>query len=412
MDRLIFHVDVNSAFLSWEAAKRVEMGLDDLRLVPSCIGGDPSKRTSIVLAKSVPAKKYDITTGESMLTALKKCPHLVVASPDFHLYHRCSKAFKDICRQYAPVVEEFSIDECFLDMTGTSLLYPNPLKTAFEIKEKIKQELGFTVNIGIGPNKLLAKMAGDFEKPDKIHTLFWDEIPKKMWPLSVDALLFCGQSTANRLRQIGIRTIGQLANANMEQLVKLLGEKSAKALWAHANGRDDSPVKEEREQAKGFSVVTTTESDIIGFEQGNRILLALADSLSGHIRREGKKAYGIAVNIRHSDFKNRSHQMKLINPTDITDEIYGVAKKLLAQLWDGEVPLRLMGIALRDVTTEDYVQLSFFDENNEKREKKQRADRAIDEIRKRFGMESVQRLSTMGSTQRIARKRKAEESDE
>lgn len=406
--RLIFHVDVNSAFLSWEATRRVSMGMEDLRLIPSCVGGDPSRRTSIVLAKSIPAKKYQITTGESMMTAMKKCPNLVVAEPDFHLYKRCSKAFKDICRQYAPVVEEFSIDECFLDMTGTSLLYPDPIRTAYEIKDTIKEQLGFTVNVGVGPNKLLAKMAGDFEKPDKVHTLFYEEVKTKMWPLKVEDLLFCGSATATRLNQIGITTIGQLANCDLEYLKSVFGEKNAIGLHNNANGIDFSQVREEREEAKGFSVSTTTEDDIVGFERGNQILLALADSLCMHVRRENKLVYGVSVHIRYTDFKNRSHQRKLSNPSDITNEIYAASKELLKELWDGKTPLRLMGIALSDVTEEEYVQMSFFDANNEKGEKTQKADRAIDEIRKRFGRDSIQRGAALGASGRIARKERAE----
>ena len=172
MERLIFHVDVNSAFLSWEAAKRVKMGLPDLRDIPSCIGGDPSKRTGIVVAKSIPAKKYGIQTGEPMAMAFRKCPNLVAVPSDFELYDKCSRAFKKICGSYAPVMESFSIDEVFLDMTGASYIYPDPVATAHELKDKIRTELGFTVNIGISTNKLLAKMASDFEKPDKVHTLF------------------------------------------------------------------------------------------------------------------------------------------------------------------------------------------------------------------------------------------------
>ena len=171
-DRLIFHIDVNSAFLSWEAVRRVKNGEPDLRLIPSCVGGDPQSRRSIVSAKSIPAKRYQIHTGEPVSMALRKCPELVVVRPDFALYKEYSKAFKDICRLYAPVVEEFSIDECFMDFTGTKLLYPDPAALAYEIKDRIRDELGFTVNIGIARNKLCAKMASDFEKPDKVHTLF------------------------------------------------------------------------------------------------------------------------------------------------------------------------------------------------------------------------------------------------
>ena len=175
MERLIFHIDVNSAFLSWEAARRVAQGEADLRLIPSAIGGDPEKRTGVVLAKSIPAKNYGVRTGEPIAMALRKCPALVLAKPDFRLYERNSKAFMDICRRYAPVVEKFSIDECFLDMSGTGLLYPEPVAIAHTIKDAIREALGFTVNVGIGANKLTAKMASDFEKPDKVHTLLPEE---------------------------------------------------------------------------------------------------------------------------------------------------------------------------------------------------------------------------------------------
>ena len=207
MERLIFHIDVNSAFLSWEAARRVKQGLPDLREIPACIGGDPKKRTGIVVAKSIPAKKYGIQTGEPMAMALRKCPNLTVVPGDFALFDQCSRAFKKICASYAPVMESFSIDEVFLDMTGTSLIYPDPVATAHEIKDKIYDELGFTVNVGISTNKLLAKMASDFEKPNKVHTLFPDEIPVKMWPLPVRELLFLGKVSEKKLTEAGIRTI-------------------------------------------------------------------------------------------------------------------------------------------------------------------------------------------------------------
>ena len=206
MKRLVFHVDVNSAFLSWEAAKRVAEGGEDIRLIPSAIGGDREKRTGVILAKSIPAKQYHIKTGEPVAMALRKCPELYLTKPDFRLYERSSKAFMDICREYAPVVEKYSIDECFLDMSGTSLIYPDPVALANEIKNKIRDTLGFTVNIGVGENKLLAKMASDFEKPDKVHTLFLSEIEKKLWPLPVRNLFSVGHATAERLEKISIKT--------------------------------------------------------------------------------------------------------------------------------------------------------------------------------------------------------------
>ena len=225
MERLIFHVDVNSAFLSWEATRRVKQGLPDLREIPSCIGGDPRKRTGIVVAKSIPAKKYGIQTGEPVAMALRKCPNLVIVPSDFELYDKCSRAFKAICASFAPVMESFSIDEVFLDMTGTSLIYPDPVAAAHELKDKIHRELGFTVNVGISTNKLLAKMASDFQKPDRVHTLFPDEIPEKMWPLPIRNLLFLGKASEQKLLNQGIRTIGDLARERETNVQLWLGEK-------------------------------------------------------------------------------------------------------------------------------------------------------------------------------------------
>ena len=225
MERLIFHIDVNSAFLSWESARRVSQGLPDLREIPSCVGGDPKKRTGIVVAKSIPAKKYGIQTGEPVAMALRKCPNLVIVPSDFELYDKCSRAFKAICASFAPVMESFSIDEVFLDMTGTSLIYPDPVATAHELKDKIHRELGFTVNVGISTNKLLAKMASDFQKPDRVHTLFPDEIPEKMWPLPVRNLLFLGKASEQKLLNQGIRTIGDLAKEREANVQLWLGEK-------------------------------------------------------------------------------------------------------------------------------------------------------------------------------------------
>ena len=241
-ERLIFHVDVNSAYLSWEAARRVAAGGEDLRLIPSAIGGDKDKRTGVILAKSIPAKKFQIKTGEPVRTALQKCPQLVLARPDFRLYHECSRAFVEICGRYAPVVEKFSIDECFLDMSGTAVLYPDPAAAARAIKDEIRDTLHFTVNIGVSTNKLLAKMASDFEKPDRVHTLFPAEIPAKLWPLTVRALFSVGRATAQRLEQAGIYSIGDLAQTRLQQVQTLVGKKLGRQIHNYANGIDDSPV--------------------------------------------------------------------------------------------------------------------------------------------------------------------------
>ena len=406
MERLIFHVDVNSAFLSWEAARRVAVGEPDLRLVPSAIGGDRDKRTGVVLAKSIPAKKYGVKTGEPLAQALRKCPSLQLARPDFRLYERCSKAFMDICRRYAPVVEKFSIDECFLDMSGTERVYPDPIATAHEITDKIRAELGFTVNVGISSNKLLAKMASDFEKPDKVHTLFSREIREKLWPLPVGELFTVGHSTAEKLMQARIRTIGELAGADVARLQYLLGDKLGQHLHNYANGIDPSPVLAEPEEAKGYSVSTTLAEDVTEREEARRVLLALADSVTARMRHDGARSECVAVAIRSNDFKTRSHQRRLDEPTDITSEVYRIGCELFDELWDGVTPLRLLGLSLTALSRGAPDQISLF--SDEQREKERKIDRAVDSIRGKFGAGTIVRGSSCGTRTEVGKKYRAQ----
>lgn len=389
MKPLVFHVDVNSAYLSWEAARRVSQGKEDIRLIPAAIGGDREKRTGVILAKSIPAKKFGIRTGEPVAKALEKCPELFLARPDFRLYETCSKAFMDICRSYAPVVEKYSIDECFLDMSGTEHIYPDPVAVAHKIKDEIHDTLGFTVNVGIGTNKLLAKMASDFEKPDKVHTLFPDEIQAKLWPLPVRELFTVGASTAARMEKAHIRTIGDLARSDLRQVQALVGVKLGRQIHNFANGIDDSPVLAQPEEAKGYSISTTLAEDVTTVTEAHRILLALADSVAARMRADDARAYCISVTIRANDFKNHSHQRKLDEATDITSEILSVSKQLFRELWDGRTPLRLIGISLTQITREEAIQLTLFPD--EQKEKARKMDKAVDAIRSRFGSELIQR---------------------
>ncbi len=381
-------------------------GLPDLREIPSCIGGDPKSRRGIVVAKSIPAKKYGVTTGEPVSMALRKCPELICVPGDFALFETCSRAFKKICASYAPVMESFSIDEVFLDMSGTEKIYPDPVKLAHEIKDRIREELGFTVNIGIGTNKLLAKMASDFEKPDKVHTLFPAEIPTKMWPLPVRDLLFLGKASEQKLIKAGIKTIGEMARYPETEIQRLLGEKTGHQLYEYANGRDDSPVRGEREEAKGYSAETTTEEDIVTYEQAFSLLLAQCDVVAARMRKDGKKCSCVSVTYRMLDFRTRSHQKKLENPTDVTEEIFAQIKNLLRECWQCQ-PLRLIGVALTDLTSDDFRQMSLF-ENTENHEKQKKVDGVVDDIRKRFGNGMIVRGSTMKTADKVARKAKAQ----
>ena len=387
--RLIFHVDVNSAFLSWEAVDRLSKGDTlDLRTVPSCVGGDPDRRTSIVSTKSIPAKKYGIVTGEPVSSALRKCPDLIVVYPNFQLYRRMSHAFKSILNEYTPVMESFSIDEVFMDMSGMERLYPDPVKLAHEMKDRIRDELGFTVNVGIAGNKLCAKMASDFEKPDKVHTLFPDEIADKMWPLTVGELFGCGKSTAKKLMEMHINTIGDLAGADERILLKTFGEKSARYLHNAANGIDDSPVVNEERETKSYSVENTTEEDVTDLDAVNHLLLAEADIVAGRLRADEVKAYTITVIFRTGDMKRHSHGRKMENSTDITSEIYDAAVKLMKEAWKGE-PLRLIGLSASDIDKDGYRQMSLFGE--EDKEKQKSLDKALDKIRNKYGNDSVMR---------------------
>ena len=381
-------------------------GLPDLREIPSCIGGDPKSRRGIVVAKSIPAKKYGVTTGEPVSMALRKCPELVCVPGDFALFETCSRAFKKICASYAPVMESFSIDEVFLDMSGTEKIYPDPVKLAHEIKDRIREELGFTVNIGIGTNKLLAKMASDFEKPDKVHTLFPAEIPTKMWPLPVRDLLFLGKASEQKLIKAGIKTIGEMARYPETEIQRLLGEKTGHQLYEYANGRDDSPVRGEREEAKGYSAETTVEEDIVTYEQAFSLLLAQCDVVAARMRKDGKKCSCVSVTYRMLDFRTRSHQKKLGNPTDVTEEIFAQVKNLLYECWQCQ-PLRLIGVALTDLTSDDFWQISLF-ENSQDHEKQKKVDSVIDDIRKKFGNGMIVRGSTMNTAGQVARKAKAQ----
>ena len=406
MARLIFHIDVNSAFLSWEATRRVSLGEDDIRRIPSAIGGDREKRTGVILAKSIPAKKYGIKTGEPVASALRKCPNLFLARPDFRLYEESSHAFISIVKEFAPVVEQVSIDECFADFSGTHRIYPDPIALAHTIKDKIRNELGFTVNVGIGDCKLLAKMASDFEKSDKVHTLFRGEIPQKMWPLPVGDLFTVGAATADKLRHAKIMTIGDLANTEVARVQRLVGQKMGKHIHDYANGIDPSEVLAEPEEAKGYSISTTLEDDVRKADQAYPVLLALADSVTARIRSNGAKAYCVAVTIRDNSFKTRSHQRSLMNPTDISKEVYQISKDLFDELWDGCTPLRLLGIALTNITREETMQFSLFQDVS--REKARKIDKAKDALNAKFGSATIVRGSSIQSNINVGKKYQAQ----
>lgn len=388
-DRLIFHIDVNSAFLSWEAVYRLQHGeMLDLRTIPCVVGGDEEKRHGVVLAKSIPAKKYGIVTGEPIADARRKCPNLVCVPTRRGLYSKCSRAFIEILSRYAPVIEQVSIDEAFADMTGTNLLYGSPLQAASLIKDTVREELGFTVNVGISCNKLLAKMASDFEKPDKIHTLFPDELPEKMWPLPIGNLFLVGQSTEKQLRSMGISTIGDLAHSDPE-LIRARFKKQGDVIYRYANGIDDRPVEAEPEDAKSYGNETTLSHDVTDWQEASAILLQLSESVAARLRADNVQAGCITVKYTDYLFHGQSHQRTLPSATNVTEEIYQCALSLFRELWKKRTPLRLLGVSASHITEDDLYQYSLFDDG--KHERLGKLDTAIDAIRSKYGADAVKR---------------------
>lgn len=400
---LIFHVDVNSAFLSWSAVARLAKGeTQDLRLIPSAVGGDAATRHGIVLAKSTPAKKYGIQTAQPLAEAYRRCPHLVVVPSDFAVYEACSDAFIALLRTHSDLVEKFSIDEAFVDMTERvgsfetrEELRARAVSLAESIKDEIRTRLGFTVNIGISTNKLLAKMASDFTKPDRVHTLFPEEVPGKMWPLPVEELLFVGKSSASRLRALGIRTIGELAKADVSMLQAHF-KKQGLMFAQYANGQDSAFLRVHPADNKGYGHSVTLPLDITDAGEAKRILLGLAERVGKRLREDDVRAEVIAVTIRYYDLTNTSHQLMPDAPTNLTAEIHGAACRLFDELWDGQTPIRLLGIRTSKVIKgEANRQLSLFDGTDY--EKLEKLDKALDSIREKYGEGAIRRASLMPS---------------
>lgn len=390
MKTIIFHIDVNSAFLSWEAVYRLahKGGKQDLREIASAVGGDVTLRHGIILAKSIPAKDYGIKTGETIPEARRKCPDLVLVPPNYNLYEKCSAAFLGILREYSDVVEQYSIDEAFVDMSASCHLFGSPEETAGQLKNRIRKELGFTVNVGVSTNKLLAKMASDFQKPDRVHTLYPDEIKTKLWPLPVSELFFVGRATTGKLLSVGIRTIGELAQSDPAWLKSML-KKQGELIWGFANGIDLSPVLAEPAANKGYGNSTTTPFDVTDPETAEQVLLALSETVGSRLRSDRVRICEVSVGIRYGDLSYASHQKQLQSATDLTWEIYEAACQLFQELWNGR-PIRHLSVHTSRVHgTELGRQLSLFDEIDY--EKLIRMDRTVDGLRKRFGSDAVMR---------------------
>ena len=392
MKKQILHIDVNNAFLSWTAVDRLNKGEKiDIREIPAIIGGDETKRSGIVLAKSMKAKECGVVTAETIYQAKLKCPNLQIFNADFKIYRYYSNKLYQLLLQYTDKIERFSIDECFLDMTEY-LMKDTLLNKAKEISKRVKEELGFTVNIGVAHNKLLAKMASDFTKPDKIHTLFEDEIPTKMWNLPISELFMLGRKTVPKLYNMRIRTIGDLAKTEEKILIKKFG-KHGKQMWEYANGIDNSEVNYKEEKPKGVGNSITLPQNITELEKLEEILLALAEQVTYRLRKYDLLANTVSVELRTKDFEDTSHQGKLMVATSSTKEIYSRARKLLEEMIHAPMSIRLIGLRVDNLVEKEQLQLSLFkDETNEKQEK---LDKVVDELKQRYGYKAITRAGKM-----------------
>lgn len=390
MESVIFHIDVNSAFLSWEAVYRLHiLGENtDLREIPSAVAGDVKKRHGIILAKSTPAKKFGVRTGDTISEAKRLCPDLVLVPPHYDLYDTSSKAFMEILKEFSPCVEQYSVDEAYCDMTGTIGLYGSAVVAANLMKDKIYNELGFTVNVGVSTNKLLAKMASDFKKPNMVHTLFPQEMEKKLWRLPVEELFYVGVATKRKLHALGIHTIGELARTDLN-ILRAHFKKHGEVIYAFANGIDVSVVASEAPANKGYGNSTTIPFDVEEESVAKMVLLSLAETVSTRLRADAVMANVIAVSMVDFEFHHASHQMTLLTATNNTNEIHKAACRLFDELWDG-LPIRNLGIHTSKVVSGDSLrQINLFDMN--RYDKLIKLDETVDLVRERYGDDSIMR---------------------
>lgn len=382
MDRIIFHIDVNSAYLSWSAIDLLQANPDsvDIRTIPAIIGGNRKTCHGIVLAKSLSAKNtYHIHTAEPVANALKKCPTLTIIPPDHDSYSRHSKQFVGFLRSLTSEIEQVSVDECYLDYTSIASRFSSPEEGAAYIRNYIYSHFGFTVNVGISSNKVLAKMASDFEKPNKTHTLFPDEIQKKMWPLPISSLFMAGHASVAVLQKLDIHTIGDLAR--MDPAILSLHLKShGKMLWEYANGIDNSSIESEPSQAKGIGNSTTLASDLTTAQEAYSILLQLSTKVGHRLEKAGQSANNLCVEIKYSTFDKYTRQMPLSSPTQDGKKLYHAACHLFDTLWNGKL-----------TDADEPVQLDLFSYDPKAIEKEQKMERAMDKIREKFGKDLIQK---------------------
>ena len=379
---IIMHIDVNNAFLSWSAIDLLMHGHPyDIRYCEAIIGGDESSRHGIVLAKSMVAKSRGVKTAETIKEARKKCKKLEVYPPNFKFYKYMSNKLFELISKYTNDIEILSIDECFIDYGKIENLYGDPINFAYNLKKEIKKTLGFTVNIGIANNKLCAKMASDFIKPDRVHTLFDDEVITKMYPLPIGELYGIGKKTSIKLKSLNINTIGDLANFDVNILCKYFKNQAYKMINS-AKGIDDSIIISKKRDATSISKSITLPYNLNSINEINKVLYELVVSICNSLKSYKKYASVIGVQLKDKNFYTYSHQKKLINVSNNVDEIYNLTKIILKEMIKDE-PIRLVGVSINKMVSNNHYQINMF-ENMENKELDYKLNKVIDKINKTY----------------------------
>ena len=390
MDRIVIHVDVNNAFLSWTAVNMLKNGSKvDIRKRYAVIGGDESQRRGIVLAKSIPCKNKGVTTGESLYMARRKCPYLDVYPPEFYIYKKYSDMMYEYLLTYTDIIERYSIDECFMEYTNSYKLFGDPVKIAYKIKDDIKNKFGFTVNVGVGNNKLLAEMASDFSKPDKVHTLFYNEIESKMWPLDVKDLFMIGKSTSKKLYELNIKTIYELAHTDREFLVRHF-KSFGNLIHDYANGIDNSLVETDRGNPKSISNSVVLPYDYHDKDEILKVMKELSMEVGKTLRKKNMYAMNVFIWIKYKDFTKISKQATLENQINSDIDIYNHAADIFNKLWDNEKKIRALCVGVSNLTDKYREQLNIFNvSDNTNIKKDMDLQKTIDKIRKKYGNDSI-----------------------
>ena len=385
---VFFHIDVNCAYLSWTAAHLIHhLGeTQDLRQIPSAVAGDIKTRHGIILAKSIPAQNCGIKTGDPIFSAQEKCPGLFLIPPDYGLYIQCSRALIELLKKFSPQVEQYSIDEAWMDMSNSQSLFGTPVAVADLIREKVFKELGFTINIGISSNRLLAKMASGFQKPHRTHTLFPEEIPKKLWPLPVSKLFYVGRATKKKLHTLGIQTIGELAHAD-PAILKAHLKKHGEVIHNFANGLDQNLLNPHILPNKGYGNSMTVPYDVTTFAQARPVLLSLCETVCARLRADNVHISCVSVTATDYTFSHWSHQMQLLGETNITEELFEAACLLLEEMWDLHTPLRQIGVSTSHVSPHSHRQYNLFD--GTRYDQLEVLGHTVDQIRKRYGEDAI-----------------------